>query len=175
MSVNFRNFGQAKQVLPKYLSDSLTPWWGVWTAVQTTGIAFDDLPPEPGVLARLYRTINAGDGGAFQFEFNTPQNLNGMAIEFWIKCTTSDPGSLCYTNHVVGGGFLVYNMYADNAYPIVWTKLLLPTSVFSYSSTPASPYRTGSLARTKTFSMYVHGITAPPVTLSLAGFNIRRL
>ena len=176
MSVNFRNFGQAKQVLPKYLSDSLTPWWGAWFPnIGTLNIAYDNLPPASGVLARLWMNdANAGQK-VFYFLYNARINQNGYVIDFWSKCQDNAPQLTLFMQNTVDTVNIMNTSYpyASGSAPIVWTRHIIPLDSLSY---PANPLRYSRSCVNSQINRYLfYWDLAQNKTIELAGVHIRRL
>jgi len=75
-------------IAPKYLTDSLTPWYGAWTlsAGGSLSISYASLPPQSDILAKLVCDTPGGGYGSIQFLFNAPQNIGGTVLEFWHRC-----------------------------------------------------------------------------------------
>ena len=79
--VNYRNFAGTPGKNPKYLSDSLAPWYGNWSpnipgelSIDYTGL------PTGECLARLIQTGFIGNRH-LMFEFSQPQNIFGLTFE----------------------------------------------------------------------------------------------
>jgi hypothetical protein len=183
MSVNFRNFGQAKQVLPKYLSDSLTPWWGNW-AVQrpadgsTFSIAFDNLPVGDAI-ARVFGTQMANGGPGIVF--NTPQNLNNMFIDMRFKASVAGATNMYIqlNNDIIplpAGYNAVYCYAQAGAVPTVWTRYTLNVSEIQTKTGfgTISPVEISALlTRVKSVMLYA-SIAGPPIDINISAFTIRR-
>ena len=170
MSVNFRNFGQAKQVLPKYLSDSLTPWWGNWSVgADVLGISYTNLPPID-VLAKVTISVAVGLYAAHRITFNIPQNLNGYVLEYWIRGNTPPATARTYVNLDAGR----YMYTGSPAVTTVWTKrtysIPSPSDFTQYGLLPKSVIssRVGYI-----YLEYWNAVA--PYDVEIAGFNLRRL
>lgn len=173
MAVNFRNFGQAKQVLPKYLTDSITPWWGAWSVnAGVFEILFDTLPIGDAI-ARLKVTA-AGTPTYFILRFNETQNLSNYVLDWWEKCednasqlrmfATTFPGSLTdYSAY--------YSVWAAGSAPTVWTRKIISLSAFTTLFGSASKNTT--ISKVKDIWFY-HDSTTVGKYLTISGMTFRR-
>jgi len=161
--VNYRNFAGTPGKNPKYLSDSLTPWYGTWGGAGLS-IAYTNLPPDGTIIAKIVDTIAAGYDEV-GFTFKEPQNLNDCMLEFWYKATGIAAANNLLINNV-GANYLYRNIGA----PAAWTfySLNLPRS---HSGGTTSKILTAQRIRSITFA----GNIAAPWTIEVAGFTIRRL
>ena len=172
--INYRNFGQAKMVAPKFLSDSLTPalgnYYGTWTNFNyVQSIAYDNLPPEPGVLARL-NFVSPGGVSGLAFTFNEPQYLNGATLEFWIRKTAGGAGNFLLYVQKIAGILQYYKTIA--ALPGTWTKYTVAIPDLT-STRQGNQSQTQVAARVSSFDIDQNIVGA--YTIDIAGFTVRRL
>jgi len=182
--INMRSFGQAKMVSSKYLSDSLTPWYGSWETEggAAVSIAYNNLAIGDSI-ARIYRSI-AANFQSIEIKFNDPQNLNELYVDFLYKCDDPDPEIIIIFGMQAPGGavtdYTFFRVNADGACPVVWTRKTLKVSTWPVGAGGG----TGGLGRTspsvvwrrvKTIQLLAQNIAAFPRTLEIGGFTIRRL
>ena len=172
-------------IAPKFLSDSLTPWYGYWAshpAAATISIAYDNLPTGDA-LARVYSSNLALANGGPGIVFNEPQNLNNCTIELYIK--TSAVGATAmyiqFNNTIIPlpvGYASVYCYLIPAAVLTTWTRYTLNVSEirsktgFGVLSMPASQM-TALLSRVKSIVLY--SSIANPLDTMVSCFTIRRL
>jgi len=181
--INYRRSvnGSNDQLGRRYLSDSLTPWWGSWAVSGgTLGISYNNLPSEPGVLAKVTNTINAGSQ-ALYFSFNNNQNLKNYLCEFWVKGSDISGGLDVFVNSKYGAWDYSLNrmrlyLYAPGTFPTLWTKVSVAmSSLITVIPGFADSGRYDILSRVKTLAFYTYSATVFPFTTELAGVNFRRL
>jgi len=153
-----------------YLSDSLTPWYGAWWTSGVLTIAYDDLPSEPGVLARLIFNFAAGGYGTMGIDFNNSrQELLDKKIEYWMRMTLNPTSYTTHYAHINGSEFA----YVYGVIPGIWTK---------YSQVPVTGCSNpvGSIKSRYTIAnairrIYMDFNIVGAYRVELSGFNIRRL
>jgi len=168
--VDYRRYAGTPSPKPKYLSDSLTPWYGAWTSVVPLTIEYTNLPPDGTILAKL--VVTAGNAyGDLVFTFNAPQNLlTGSTIEYWLRVVSG----------ALGGMFFYMRKGPNNYYrahlPAVWTKYTYPipdpASALANPS-PPGPSRT-NIAQSVSGLLFDHSASVNS-KFEVAGVNIRRL
>ena len=169
MTVNYRRSvnGSNDQLGRKFLSDQIVGYWGTWINFNfTQSIAYDDLPPEPGVMARLIFD-SPGAASAMVFQFNAPQNLNGKVYEFWIRKTGGAATFVYYIDKIAG----TYQYYKNlGNLPAVWTKYTLPVPDVGGVTPNMSRIDISSQVRQLDITMNIVGA----YRIELAGVNFRR-
>jgi hypothetical protein len=165
-----RSINPPSQLGRKYLSASLTPWYGTWAGPNIT-ISYANLPPESGVLAKLI-CPSAGGYTAYFLSLNAVQNISGRQAEFWIRQTVGVAGTFRLgIEDPTGAGY--YS--AAIALPAIWTKYSLPnpnpTATMYASATVRSRCLVAARAARMTFDSGIAGAW----TFEIAGMNIRRL
>ena len=173
--INYRSFGQAKQVAPKYLSDQLSGYYGNWACyvAGAPSIAYDNLPPDGSVLARVYRSLN--NDNAIGFDFNEFQFLRELQLDFYLKCSINGPAIYLDAANTptasLAGAFVLTLLNAAGAAPTVWTKYSIKIQPWN-----AANNRTNYiLARAKCLAFYTATSGTQPYTLEVAGMTVRRL
>ena len=114
------------------------------------------------------------DYNRLAFTFNDFQNFKGdCQAEFYYRCATNDPAV-----YLVGGitGYPDYAYFGptlnvDGFGPLVWTRKTFKLQ----AGIPFGVKADLCFARMKYIGLYVDSIAAPPVTIEIAGFTIRRL
>jgi hypothetical protein len=166
--INYRRSvnGQNDQLGRKFLSDSITPWWGVWNGI--TSIDYTNLPPAPGVLAKLVKSFGGGYASV-NFTFNAAQNLNGYQLEFWHRCALNPTGNkYIYIGRASGPSY--YKQFATTG---GWILYSYPVPDYSWTSNPTSVSKTNVSNNVSTI-VWDYSI-AGAWTFELAGVNFRRL
>jgi hypothetical protein len=182
---DYRRYAGTPSPKPKYLSDSLTPWYGYWAshgAGSTISIAYDTLPIGDA-LARVFSTqptVNGGPG----IVFNTPQNLNDCYLEIYYKASVAGASGMYiqFNDTVIPllvGYKTVYCFTLGGAVvPTVWTKYTLNiseirTKVGFGSNLGLTMNLSAFLSRVKSIILY--SAVVAPLDIIVSGFNIRRL
>jgi len=178
--VNYRNFAGTPGKNPKYLSDSLTNWYGNWSAGgggAAIGIAYDNLPIGDAI-ARITRAVS--QFGTNIFEFNEPQNIDGLQLEFYVKAENADvqlyldisPSPAATWNAPPYGYRL---LYAGGACPTVWTKQTIALGKQSFNPVGGlTVNRSLPYTRCKSLVFY-RDLPVAVRTLEISGMTIRRL
>jgi hypothetical protein len=175
--IDYREFAGTPSPKSKYLSDSLTPWYGSWTSVAgTLGIAYDSLPVGD-CLARLTHDTPNADSWIY-FTFNDLQNIKDYQLEFWYR-----KGNASAINFDVLISRLGYNLSNGGLYKgigagtVSWSKASLSIdSIVNYQAgyLPGANYRDIIKIALGVISFHIYNVVAPQ-RLDIAGFNLRRL
>jgi hypothetical protein len=167
--IDYRTKAGLPSAKPKYLSDSLTPWYGNWWTSGVLTIAYDDLPPEPGVSARLIFNYAAGGYGSQGINFNTPQQLLDKKVEYWMRMTLNPTSYTTHYSHITGSEFA----YVHGVIPGVWTKYSqVPVTG---CTPPGGSIRSRYAIANAVYRIYEDFNIVGAYRVELAGFNIRRL
>jgi len=177
--INYRKYTGTPSPKSKYLSDSLTPWYGRWSdgigypgnvEISYTGLPIGD------TVARITRSMPVG--GTNIFEFNESQNVSGYQLEFWIKAENVDAQLYIEfsPNTALTFASTIYCyklLYAGGTSPIVWTKvsLTLDSSLFAFVG--LGPHSL-PFVRCRSISLYRDAPAAARI-IDVSGFTIRRL
>ena len=170
-TIDYRQNAGLPSTMPKYLSDSLGPsFYGSWASGVVVNIAYDNLPPEPDVMGRVYHDV-AGFGENLFFTFLTPQNLNGYYLDFWMR----------YTGPATNISQTVFDVLGANtvrfiAGPAAWTKytVKIPDSLAVFSGWLNLDSPTRMAVRVIELNWYADP-GAGAWRLEVAGVNPRRL
>ena len=166
-------------VSSKYLSDSLTPWYGIWS-------------PGGGVATLDYTNLPTGDclakvsvtsDGALRFrqvgfQFYAPQNIVNANISFKYKFSRNEavghnvwitslglPYSVPTLQHPVG---------LLNPTPTTWTDFSSPVSYFINTSSAQRLLYNSMAAVANRILIYGFAFSGA-TTLEIANFTVRRL
>jgi hypothetical protein len=173
-----RSFSGTPGKNPKYLSDSLTPWYGTWTRTGPglPNIGYTGLPIGDAIARIYYQIVNPN--GAIAIEFNEPQNVYGRQVEFYYKWDDPDARTFIYFS---GNPFASYTtsyiaveLNADGAAPTVWTKKSINPEAKPIGYASSLTGVNAMLCRLKTIVFYGFSMTAPR-TLEISGMTVRRL
>jgi len=171
--VNYRNFGQAKQVSSKYLSDAQDNFYGGWyfeVAAARPTVDYADKPTGDAVASLSQAMIN----GAYEtFEFNEPQNILDLYLDFWYKYDNVNPRLFIFVSNNPRATFYNYyvntiNINGAGAAPTVWTKRTIKLDQRAGGIVNYKPI----LVRAKNIALYSDNAVG---TLKWSGFTIRRL
>jgi len=181
--VNYRNFAGTPGKNPKYLSDSLTPWYGTWTGIGGVGspaVAYDNLPSDGTIVGRIWKNLT--NSGTIALEFTNPQNINECELSFYIKAENADcqlylmlsaNPAATYTTQP----YCYRLLYGAGASPTVWTsRTFILKRNGSGFTLPGGiiPEHEVIFQSCKSINIY-RDAPAPNRIIELAGLNIRRL
>jgi hypothetical protein len=181
--INYRRSvnGQNDQLGRKYLSDitygPLSCWWGRWDSYTPANmsIAYDNLPPEPGVLSRIHFTsLTANQIVALQF--NVPQNLNNYALEWWWRRTVGWPIAIYCALNTATAPLAWYNGPTTSTsltdVTLAWTKSTININGTRPVHHPREVNPSAVWSKTKTLLWVAINNNGD---IDIAGVNLRRL
>ena len=174
--VNYRNFAGTPGKNPKYLSDSLAPWYGNWSpnipgelSIDYTGL------PTGECLARLIQTGFIGNRH-LMFEFSQPQNIFGLTFETYVKESLLGSVLFYVSRNPVATWLNEYLRWSAGISPGVagsWVKRTLTMDKGGWDlSIGITTNPNVILTRVKTMVIYS---IANCGTFEVSGFNLRRL
>ena len=175
MTINYRrSVDPMSQTGRHYLSDSLTPWWGYWLCATPITIAFDNLPPQGDIIARLEGT-SAGTSCWFRLTLNDFLNLKNYSVGLWTKCSAAAQSLRLFIGTDTGLGFATnyYWIYTGGSAPTSWDyKSFNLTDTLPY---PPTSYVSRDIAISRVKYLIFYFTTSVGDKIETAGVNIRRL
>jgi len=186
--VDYRRYAGTPSPKPKYLSDSLTPWYGAWRVggVSTLSIDYTNLPIGSAV-AKIVGDIVAGEVLVFDFggvvappiglqNFSSNKNI----VEFYYKCSVNNPRVVLFMLRTRWGfpdpaGYFTIELNIAGAAPTVWTykSFQIPTGFSTFvPGTTTGRSREEVISQIKEFAWNLPAFAAQ---IQVSGFTIRRL
>ena len=179
--INLKSFGQAKMVAPKYLSDSLTPWYGTWSVCAGGALALDYTNlPTGDCQAKLVFTTNVANRFLHSgLSFYPPgQCLVGTKLSFKYKFSRSEAVNHNIWLTTTGGPYAEPTLEAPggllNPTPTTWTDFSMEISRF-INTASAPRLRLNSMATRVLFFFFYGFPFSGPTTFEIANFTFQRL
>ena len=162
-----------------FISDSLNPWWGTWlNGSGDLTIAYDTLPPDPGVMARLVHPVAAPPASSWvRLDLNNPQNLRNKVLEFWLKGVNTDGYLRLFVAYDVVLSFPTAwdYVYAAGETPTAWTKYQINLESLDEYVPGTRPHTSNRLGLVRPSHLILYWNNLAIGNMNIAGFNIRRL
>jgi len=170
--INYRNFAGTPGKNPKYLSDSLTPWYGIWTG--NCAMGYSTLPTGDCIGKVIVSNVGGAWSGAY-LTFATPQNVSNEYIcDLWLRTTASPTSSYMSLWGVLATRI---DIQFGAGIPANWTRYQLRIPKDFPNATPLSvnSWQARQIPVRLSYLLFSTFHAANPHNMEIGGFTIRRL